>query len=234
VTVEGLPLNDEEDVEIGHDLHHFSKSRGHNAGITAILPIPTSRHYQLLLTGSYDDCIRVYSMNSNTILAELPLGGGIWRLKFLQDYELCLHHNPDEKLKFRVLASCMHAGARILQVTGTLEGGERSWNIEILGSVTEHKSICYASDVQPLSPWVPGMSQTEYLKNGGEENRLCVSTSFYDRLLCVWNFDPEKLPAKDREEADKGLSDTSPGTDSENVRENVAEGTDDDVNDEHD
>lgn len=43
-----------------------------------------------------------------------------------------------------------------------------------------HKSMCYACDVQPA------MESGEIPRK-----RLIVSTSFYDKLLCVWSYDSE-------------------------------------------
>lgn len=54
----------------------------HQAGVTAILPLSES----LILTGSYDDHIRLLSCPSvgrRKCLAELDLGGGVWRLQVL-------------------------------------------------------------------------------------------------------------------------------------------------------
>lgn len=57
----------------------------HDAGVTAILPLSES----LIVTGSYDDYIRLLSIPTPTtgghrqVLAELNLGGGVWRLKVL-------------------------------------------------------------------------------------------------------------------------------------------------------
>lgn len=54
----------------------------HGAGITAILPL--SDH--LIVTGSYDDHIRLLSgprTGRRQVLAELHLGGGVWRLKLV-------------------------------------------------------------------------------------------------------------------------------------------------------
>lgn len=56
--------------------------RTHGAGITAILPLSDV----LIVTGSYDDHIRLLSAPSTgrrQLLAELNLGGGVWRLKVL-------------------------------------------------------------------------------------------------------------------------------------------------------
>lgn len=57
----------------------------HHAGITAILPLSET----LIITGSYDDHIRLLQLpkipgdTRPQLLAELNLGGGVWRLKLL-------------------------------------------------------------------------------------------------------------------------------------------------------
>lgn len=153
---------------------------GHDAGVTAILPLPidTEAGENILLTGSYDDKIRVYTMTDHRsttssvgpkTLAELNLGGGVWRLKFLKDYEVVF--DSSATVSFRVLASCMFAGAKLLEVTGSKAG---EWTIKVLSVFDEHKSMCYASDARP------GKS---------DKSLLCISSSFYDKLLCLWKFE---------------------------------------------
>lgn len=179
---------------------------GHEAGVTFILPLPLpvpisgedgqeeGEREQLLLTGSYDDYIRILSIPSYPsrpkVLTELHLGGGVWRLKFLDPpsslQPLQAEGNKSEEVKYRVLASCMHAGAKILSVVGTRRDGEWSWKIEILAEMSLHKSMNYASDVQDLQETESGNKLIEK-----ERSRVCVSSSFYDRLLCVWRWDPE-------------------------------------------
>lgn len=54
----------------------------HQAGVTAIIPLTT----ELIVTGSYDDHIRLISAPSQgrrRVLADEDLGGGVWRLKSL-------------------------------------------------------------------------------------------------------------------------------------------------------
>lgn len=68
-----------------------------------------------------------------------------------------------------MLASCMHAGARIVEVK---RDGEGQWEIDVLAKFEEHKSMNYGSDVQPEC---------------GDEQTV-ISTSFYDKLLCLWRF----------------------------------------------
>ena len=140
---------------------------GHDAGVTAILPLRPG----ILLTGSYDDHVRVYPTFKGLRpqpLAQLHIGGGVWRLKLIQRYT----QSPDPAdldavFKYSILASCMHAGARVLEV----ECKAGDWKISVEGEVTIHKSMCYGSDVQPV-----GADPAE----GKKESRICVSTSFYD------------------------------------------------------
>lgn len=170
--------------------------KGHDAGVTAILPLPVSSSGDLgdiLLTGSYDDHVRVYTTyddrpnapnTAGKALAELKIGGGVWRLKFLDDYSPTTQGiEEDAGVRFRVLASCMHAGVRILDVRRT-EGAGGEWSIEIVGSVTVHESMNYGSDVQPADG---------DMERIGDLERLCISTSFYDSLVCVWRFDPKAI-----------------------------------------
>jgi diphthamide biosynthesis protein 7 len=68
----------------------------HEAGITAVLPVTST----LAITGSYDDHIRLISFASGArrrVLAELNLGGGVWRLKALTDSMPIEESNTTEK-----------------------------------------------------------------------------------------------------------------------------------------
>jgi diphthamide biosynthesis protein 7 len=162
--------------------------RGHSAGVTAILPLPigTEAGKDILLTGSYDDSVRVLAVSDYRpgqngkprVLVEKNLGGGVWRLKFLREYTRGKAPAADEERRFRVLASCMHAGARVLEVVGSREG---EWRIEVLGEFTEHESMNYGSDVLPI---VAGVEEERL----NDSEAICVSTSFYDRKLCVWRW----------------------------------------------
>lgn len=73
----------------------WSDRKIHEAGVTSILPLAND----LLVTGSYDDRIRLLSapvLGRRKVLAELDLGGGVWRLKVLGvryvDYTLFFSH----------------------------------------------------------------------------------------------------------------------------------------------
>lgn len=69
----------------------FRDTKTHMAGVTAMLPLqPVFHGEQILLTGSYDEYVRVLmpidGYSRPKILAEERLGGGVWRLKIL-DFE---------------------------------------------------------------------------------------------------------------------------------------------------
>jgi diphthamide biosynthesis protein 7 len=73
--------NDEENDALSATLL-WSDRKLHEAGVTSILPLSND----LLVTGSYDDRIRLLSapvLGRRKVLAELDLGGGVWRLKVL-------------------------------------------------------------------------------------------------------------------------------------------------------
>lgn len=142
--------------------------RTHAAGVTAIVVLPILHEGQeVVITGSYDEYIRVlippsHGRGKSTVLAEAHLGGGVWRISspyidnFAQDIE---------EVRFNVLASCMHAGARVVRIRRTAS----TWSIEVIAKFTEHESMNYASDVR-----------------ASEKGHIFVSSSFYDRKLCVW------------------------------------------------
>jgi diphthamide biosynthesis protein 7 len=172
---------------------------GHNAGVTAILPLPliTGIGDDILITGSYDDHVRVYVMYDHRpyaadtkpkVLAELNIGGGVWRLTFLEDYtkkDSCgrfVHlKGPTEVTRFRILASCMQGGVRVLEVTGCLKG---EWTIKVVADLKFNTSndLVYAGDVQParLSPYCR--------KNEDGEEYVFVSANFYEMQLCLWKY----------------------------------------------
>lgn len=153
----------------------------HDAGVTAILPLPLGDGAggRLVVTGSYDDHIRLlaihdldktYGMKRVKALAEENLGGGVWRLDLIEHCQLA-----DGGVKVLILASCMHGGSRIVEIRQPSE--DQDWTWVILARFEEHQSMNYGCSF---------VTQGE-----GSKRRLqCVSTSFYDKLLCLWEYFP--------------------------------------------
>ncbi|CAG8084810.1 unnamed protein product [Penicillium olsonii] len=160
-------------------LEHDDRARHHTAGVTAILPLPVPMvdDAPILLTGSYDEGLRVYhATRRGEVLAEQGLDGGVWRLQPLETkVMMAMDAGNASVTQFLVLASCMHAGTRVVQVSLKESGGSSEWEIEVLAKFTEHESMNYASGV-----WDSGAQRKS------KSEFLVVSSSFYDRRLCVW------------------------------------------------
>ena len=181
----GRPL--EAEAPIGNEAQHLHEpswrdKTTHNAGITAILPLSLSTPFDddLLVTGSYDEYVRVLALpnlNGRTkVLAEKKLGGGVWRLNLLDTI-----YNLGKGIHLMVLASCMHAGARLLKIARS--DSTRRWSINVIAKFEEHESMNYASDGRIEGP-----------DEDHTSGYTCVSTSFYDRKLCVWTVQhPERM-----------------------------------------
>ena len=68
----------------------------------------------------------------------------------------------------------MHAGPKIIEVKRT---EDEEWVIDILTNFVEHKSMNYASAGRPRRNL-----------EGKVTSLVIVSTSFYDKKLCVWEY----------------------------------------------
>lgn len=141
----------------------------HNAGVTAILPLGAEKPHwpRLVFTGSYDDHLRLFTTDPSRgnvlrLVMEKDLGGGVWRLDHVETEQI------RDEVTVRILASCMHAGARIVEFRSA-DGID--WTCAVLARFEEHQSMNYGSD---------------FVRDGDGGPLTCVSTSFYDRLLCVW------------------------------------------------
>ena len=146
------------------------KSKIHEAGVTAILPLGKIETGEMMIaTGSYDERLRLLGCNSQSgncqLEAEAEMGGGVWRLCLIGDRPTQIPRGNT----LRILASCMHAGPRIVELHWTSEG---KWSIKILARFSGHESMNYASGV--LKDEEPGLK--------------IVSSSFYDQKLCLWRF----------------------------------------------
>ncbi|KAH0609432.1 uncharacterized protein H6S33_012918 [Morchella sextelata] len=119
--------------------------RSHGAGVTAVLPVGGEG---AVLTGSYDEGLRAFEVRGGRrgVVGEVRVeGGGVWRLAWMGEGQK------------RVLASCMHAGTRVVDVEG----------LEVVAGWVEGESMNYGSDVTA-------------------DGRV-VSCSFYDKRLSLWS-----------------------------------------------
>ncbi|KAJ6255931.1 Diphthine methyltransferase [Drechslerella dactyloides] len=154
----------------------------HTAGVTAILSLEIAGK-EYVLTGSYDQYVRIYVPAANSWSGETyDLGGGVWRLEKVPTEFIKGHSNDSELVDGEVgtawvLASCMHAGCQVLKVTVVMGSEGERVDIRSVGSMTEHESMNYASACI------------------GSFHRSCgtpvfLSTSFYDKrpyqTAAVW------------------------------------------------
>jgi diphthine methyl ester acylhydrolase len=159
----------------------WKNSKIHTAGVTAILPLSES----YIVTGSYDDHIRLLEISTASsgvkrpnLIVEENLGGGVWRLKLLRGVPAGWQDKKKD-VEFLILASCMHTGARILRLFS--DNSLANWRIEVLAKFEEHKSMNYGSDALLIG-----------------DDITVVSTSFYDKLVCLWSFRVEAQTLQSR------------------------------------
>ena len=168
----------------------WKDKRNHNAGVVAILPLtppPIAPNTTLkprnvpILTGSYDEYLRIFEIDPKifrpTFRTELKLGGGVWRLKVLDEYTTTTTNPKEEdqtgkQYHYLLLASLMHAGASILRITFAQPPFPPSssaiplgiWTITPLVTFTTgHESMVYACDARLENP-------LEYLDESLEES----------------------------------------------------------------
>ncbi|TLS22887.1 uncharacterized protein PpBr36_06699 [Pyricularia pennisetigena] len=164
-----------------------AKKSWHMAGVVSILPLPItlpSDGSQIVVTGSYDDHVRVcavrplhetHGLATARVLAELHLGGGAWRLRVME-----MVANPGgSSWRLRILAPCMSVGSRMLEICGADD--RQDWTIRVLGSWCDEAAgasnmLNYGSDVQPRRV------------DADDERFTCVSSSFYGKMLYLWRF----------------------------------------------
>jgi diphthamide biosynthesis protein 7 len=81
-----MPEEGKEDEEETFTPLQWQDRRSHQAGVTAILPLASE--HNILITGSYDDNIRILHtplQGRKQVLCEENLEGGVWRLKMLKE-----------------------------------------------------------------------------------------------------------------------------------------------------
>ena len=137
------------DVRSGAEVAR-SRRGAHDAGVTALLARGVGG--EQLYSGSYDEVLRVWDLRGAAMrpVDRIALGGGVWRLQQMP-----------QAAEGRVLASCMHAGARVVDV-GTGQP-------EVVARWEDNGSMNYASHVHAEAP------------------QLVASCSFYDRRVCIWS-----------------------------------------------
>ena len=194
----------------------FQDRKSHSAGVTAILLILEGTHVNLgtrvFVTGSYDEHIRVFTLEDRppykrNIVAELSLGGGVWRLRTLL-HLLCEEVGGDHVCSVLLLASCMHAGVRVVRIAQRLSKNMNqeacTWDVDVVGAFTKgHESMCYGADSIDIRRLIkcegnrristyqlssPQRSVTPEDDVDPPRDFVVVSTSFYDRKICVWSF----------------------------------------------
>lgn len=136
-------------------------------------------------SGSYDESVRIWDARAlRDPVTTTPTGGGLWRLKW--------HPDPDKGNL--LLAACMHAGVRILDmgsgsnkpemqagqgVCPPMGSGAATLTVRgVVAEYTRHGSMAYGADwcLVPISEINP--------------RPLVASCSFYDNLLCLWRTPP--------------------------------------------
>lgn len=130
---------------------------------------------KLFLTGSYDDRLRLFEMPARgvrpTLIGDLNLGGGVWRIKILEQ------HAKDGYLRLRLGLACMHASAfiidlKILPGTQIPDPWTCSWTK--VAHFLDHRSMCYGIDAQPARLDISTGSDIDH-------PRIIASCSFDDR-----------------------------------------------------
>lgn len=171
----------------------LTDKRTHGAGIVSTCLLDTTllelNHFPessyIFLTGSYDERIRLFHLKlpqtdggrcELNVLSDFAMSGGVWRIMLLDSYT-----NADE-IDYVFLIAGHTAGALILRLTCTppgdsfteaLENWHYRWRVET--HFTEHQSLVYAVAArgkrQQRSMW------------------QLISTSFYDKLVCEWEWE---------------------------------------------
>mmetsp|Transcript_29785 Transcript_29785/g.41130 ORF Transcript_29785/g.41130 Transcript_29785/m.41130 type:complete len:380 (-) Transcript_29785:89-1228(-) len=133
----------------------FSNRREHGAGVCCISPSPWQEH--VILTGSYDEKIRLWdtrSLSKPIVTTQVSAPGGVWRLKW----------HPDKR--GMLVAACMYGGFCLLN------GVDSEGKLEVGNQYCGHDNskIAYGVD------WWKG-----------EGKSIVASCSFYERKVNLWS-----------------------------------------------
>ncbi|XP_053671467.1 diphthine methyltransferase [Anopheles nili] len=131
-----------------------STNKSHSAGVTSLLSF--AQKDNILLTGSYDEYIRLFDERQlKNCVSEHLLHGGVWRLR----------SNPNNDPR-KILCACMYHNFSVVKLLP-------NDSFELIGEYDEHDSICYGCDWQQIS------------QNDHAKRNFIATCSFYDHKLCV-------------------------------------------------
>ncbi|WVQ74488.1 hypothetical protein IAR50_004089 [Cryptococcus sp. DSM 104548] len=140
-------------------------NKNFDGGVTTITPSPYTPN--LLAIGSYDESLRLFDTRSpRTPLLTLPMGGGIWRVRW----------HPLVERKGDLLVASMHDGFKVVRLSEAVVGQE--WGSvgdddgEVVKTFEAHESLAYGADWSRLP-----------LQN---EESVIATCSFYDHAMHMW------------------------------------------------
>jgi diphthamide biosynthesis protein 7 len=158
-----------------------SLTTAHTAGVTSLLASVSARVPYLLVSGSYDERLRLWDERSwrRPLSESERLGGGVWRLSWRPQ-------ETEDDAVLTVCAACMHAGVKLLRLG--LNGLDSVDQPQTVSEYCGHSSIAYGCD------WLQLQRRMQRGNMGEEEDRssrwttaaAVASCSFYDRSLHVW------------------------------------------------
>lgn len=140
-------------------------SKRHSMGVCSVQSNPVQEHQ--LATGSYDENLLVWDgRNMKQPIAELGLGGGIWRIKW------------EPVAAKSILTATMYNGFHIVDTSAQ--------GLSVLLNYREHQSIAYGADwcrISSVNTKQTGSSTVDY---------TIGTCSFYDHLLKLWTYHDTK------------------------------------------
>ena len=161
-----------------------SPKGGRNRGSSLYYNIHVCTHIS-----SYDERLALWdTRNMATPLKDLPLGGGIWRIKW------CPQEEEEAASEGGLLATaCMHRHFALLETH--LESGRP---VEVVGEYKHHNSLAYGIDwcrkrwreeeeVEGEEERVRPEEEVGGASGGGMRTFTLASCSFYDHSMHVWS-----------------------------------------------
>jgi len=204
------PTNAEIDLEMLTTTNLHIDRRTHEAGVVSIcslgvcppspqdpspsaVPSPASKE-TLILTGSYDENLRLFLLTHSSsdyppvalkLLTELKLNGGVWRIELLDQY---LTSTDSEGIihNYILLLAGHTAGAFIIRLSCKIsedKAADWQYDFTIEKHFTDHESLVYAVDAKHTGNSEPHRKWD------------IISTSFYDKRVCNWEWVDEKRPS---------------------------------------